>query len=314
MNSADLPFTQSFSGTCPSCRFILPPLDESSSTYFNQGTITCSNCGTPADLWKATLERLQATAGWIFSLAALGPKVTHFKLRLEANKGIEVDLTKFGIPASATILAINYTPWGGNALPVETHGNTPHRRIQGTKVCLYGLQMRTSEGVPIEEEFSGDNVNVMVVWAQEEETEIAWNYLIDAFESLALGKLSQAIVPAHSAAEICISRRIRSLLEQHASNERVGRFMKNELSFSSLLNVVLPVVCALIGAKPLPEVIRGQLNRLRELRNDFVHEGVLPQEVDSDEVRRLLCASVFGFHYGKYLDKYISSRRSVTGQ
>lgn len=258
------------------------------------------------DLWKATLERVDRIAGWVFSLAALGPKVTYFKFRLEANKAIELDFTKFGIPASATVLAINYTPFGGNSLPIETHGNTPHRRIRGTKVDLYGLQMRTSEGVPVAEEFSGDNINATVVWAQEEESEIAWRYLVDAFESLALGKLSQAILPAHSAVEICISRRIRSLLEQHASNERVRSFMKNELSFSSLLNVVLPVVCALTGARALPEVIRGQLNRLRDLRNDFVHEGALVHEVSSDEVRRLLCAAVFGFHYGKYLDNHTS--------
>jgi hypothetical protein len=302
MDSFALPFTLSYSGSCPQCRLMVPPLGEVSATFFDQGFVICSRCGHAVDLWEATLEKVMRAAGWAFSLAALGPRVTFLSFRLRANDAIEVDLTQHGVSKEGIVLGICYTPQGGNCLQLETHGNVPHRRFRSTKVSLYGVQMKTSEGVPIEEEFSGDNIHAMVVWAPVEDSGAPWLYLVDAFEALALGQLSQAIVPAHAATEISITPIVRSILQQHAAKEGVERFLKQELRFSSTLNVILPLICALIGAKPLREGIRRDLNSLRTLRNKFVHDGVLPREVNSKEVRKLLCAAVFGFEYGKYLN------------
>ncbi len=301
MDSSDFPFTKSYSGACPGCRFIVPPLREVSATYFDHGYVTCSQCGYSIDLWQATLGSLIRAAGWAFSLAVLGPKVTHFVFQLRANEGVALDLTRYGVSNGATVLAICYTPFGGNCLPMETHGNLPHRRFRGTKVNLYGLQTKTSEGIPIQEEISGANIGAMVLWDPIEDSGAPWLYLVDALEALTLGQLSQAIVPAHAAAEISVTPVVRSILEQYAAKESVERFLKQELRFASILNVILPVTCALIGAQPLPDAIRGDLNRLRKLRNDFVHHGVLPSEVNPREVRELLCAAVFGFEYGRYL-------------
>ncbi len=217
-----------------------------------------------------------------------------------------MDLTQHGVSEGGTVLAICYTPQGGNCLPIETHGNLPHRRFRGTKVNLYGVQMKTSDGIPVEAEFSGDNVFVMVLWAPAKDSGAPWLYLVDAFEALALGQLSQAIVPAHAAAEISITPVVRSILQQHASKPSVERLIRQELSFSSILNVILPLICVLVGTKPLPDEIRGDLNKLRNLRNDFVHKGVLPANLNPKEVRRLLCAAVFAFEYARYLNSCLS--------
>ncbi len=302
MDSSWLPFTKSYAGACPQCRLIVPPLGEVSARFFDHGFVTCSRCGHAVDIWEATLESVTRGKDSPFSLAALGPKITYFSFRLRANEGIEVDLTQHGVSKGGTVLAICYTPQGGNCLPIETHGNLPHRRFRSTNVGLYGVQMRTSEGIPIEHESSANNILVMVLWAPVEDSGAPWLYLVDAFEALALGQLSQAIVPAHAAAEISITPVVRSILQQHAAREAVERFLKQELRFSSTLNVILPLVCALIGAKPLRDEIRRDLNRLRTLRNEFVHDGVLPSEVNAEEVRELLCAAVFGFEYAKYLN------------
>ena len=304
MNSIDFPFTQSYSTACPECRFVIPELSEVSGTYFEHGYVTCSKCGAAVDLWEATLERVIRLANFRFSLAALGPRVTHLKCRLLANQTFELDLTRHGVSEGATILAVNYTPQGGNCLPLETHGNLPNRRFRGTKVNLYGVQMRTSEGVPIEEEFPGDNISVMVLWAPAGDSDTPWLYLVDAIDDVTWGRFSQAIVPAHAAAEISITPVVRSFLIKHSARKNVERLLKQEAGFSSILNVVLPLVCALAGAKPLPDVIRGNLNDLRELRNSFVHEGVLPTAIDPHRIRRLLCAAVFAFEYGKYLRRF----------
>jgi hypothetical protein len=305
MNSIEFPLTRNDSGACPECRFVIPALGEVSGIYFEEGSVKCSNCGLALDLWATTLERVIRLADFTFSVAALGPRITNLRIRLLANEGFELDLTRYGISEAATILLVNYTPQGGNCLPVETHGNTPPRRYRGTKIYLYGRQMKTSEGKPIEEEFSGDNISVMVLWAPVEGSDVPWLYLVDAIEAITLGRFSQAIVPAHAAAEISITPIVRSFLIKYSARKDVERLLRQELGFSSVLNVVVPLVCALVGAKPLPDAIRGNLNALRRLRNEFMHDGVLPTVVDAKQVRRLLCAAAFGFQYGKYLRQFL---------
>src|SRR5436309_7550678 len=131
--TSSFPIMQSYSGACPDCRRIIPPLSEVSYTYFDRGFVPCSNCGLSVDLWKSTLERLMRGTGFIFSIGALGPIITHVEFKLGANEGVELDLTKHGIPDEATILAVVYNARGGNCFPIETHGNMPRRRFIGTK-------------------------------------------------------------------------------------------------------------------------------------------------------------------------------------
>jgi hypothetical protein len=166
--------------------------------------------------------------------------------------------------------------------------------------------MKTSEGIPIEEEALGENIGVMVLWAPVEGSDAPWLYLVDAVEAVTLGRFSQAIVPAHAATEISITPIIRSFLVKYSAREDVERFLRQDLSFSSILNVVVPLICALVGAKTLPSEIRGNLNALRKLRNEFVHDGVLPTAVDANHVRRLLCAAAFGCEYAKYLRRFLN--------
>jgi hypothetical protein len=304
MSSIEFPRTENFSGACPGCRFVIPALTEVSDIYFQDGSVKCSNCGVAIDLWKATLERVIRLAGFSVSLAALGPRSTRLKIRVPANKTTKLDFTQYGIPEGATILVVNYTP-NDNSLPIELHGNTPPRRFRGTKITLYGFQTKTSDGVPYEERISGENVSVMVLWAPVEGSDAPWLYLVDAIEAVTLNRFAQAIVPAHAAAEISITPIVRSFLIAYSSRIDVERLLRQEVSFSSVLNVFLPLVCELVRAKPLPDVIRGNLNALRKLRNEFMHEGILPTAVDAEQVRRLLCAAAFALEYGRYLGKFL---------
>lgn len=308
MSTAEFPIVQSYSGACPNCRYVIPPLNEVSEAYFDRGFVTCSHCGSSLDLWKTTLERLTRRLPFVFAIGALGPITTHIEFELHANEGVELDLTEHRIPVGATVLAVIYNARGGNCFPIETHGNVPRRRFIGTTAYLYGLQMRTSDGLPIQEEFHGKNINAAVVWAPIGDSGAPWLYLVDAFEALSVGKLSQAIVPAHAAAEISINPVVRHILLQHAGQEikeLLTELLKQKLGFASVLNVVLPKLCPLLGAKTMPDEIRNELNTLRKLRNEFMHEGVLPSDIDEEQVRRLLCAGVFGFEYAKYLKHFL---------
>lgn len=303
MNSFDLPRTYSYASTCPKCSQVTGPFGDISGAYFETGSVKCASCGTDFDLWDAMLDRLVRLSGFTTSLSALGPRVTHLRIRVPANQSVEMDLTKFGISDGATILFVLYSP-NDNSLPLEWWGNTPPRRFRGTRAYLYGVQCKTSDGVPIEEQLSGENVGVTVLWAPMEDS-VPWLYLVDAIEAVSVKRYSQAIVPAHAAAEISITPIVYSILAKYSAKSDVERLMRQELSFASVLNVVIPLVCPLVGAKALNTEIRQNLNALRRIRNEFVHRGILPNAINERDVLRFLCAAAFGHEYGKYLKGFL---------
>ena len=76
--------------------------------------------------------------------------------------------------------------------------------------------------------------------------------------------------------------------------------MRNEISSSSALNVILPILCEAAHVPRLPDIVRGEINRLRKLRNDIVHKGVKKTAVDEEAAAAMLTASVFGLEYLRY--------------
>jgi hypothetical protein len=49
--------------------------------------------------------------------------------------------------------------------------------------------------------------------------------------------------------------------------------------------------------KRLSDAIRGKINRLRDFRNQFVHNGLKKEEVSEQLAAELLPAAIFGFEY-----------------
>lgn len=271
---------------------MLPPLSEISGEYFTRGSVECQICHTHVDVWEAARSAVQWAASFI-GLQALGAHRTNFLFPLAAGEGKELDLTAYGIPKNATVLSINYTPQGGNCLPTEAHGNTPRRRIIGTTIHLYGRPIVGSSDPP-------GLIAVGVNWVHHDESSEAWFYLVDAMEALATRRYWHVILPAHAAVEISIMPVVRQTLEKHLSKSRVEAF-SDELSYSSALNAVLPLLCKFAKVPTLPDAILGELNRLRKLRNDFVHEGITEEAVSEKLAAEMLCASVFGFEYARYV-------------
>ncbi len=291
-DTSDSAFTRRYAGACPKCRFVLPPLDECAATYFEQGFVACSNCAERVDVWKAALETINAMPGLAWGLTAAGAAITNFTFDLEAGKFCSIDLTTHGIPAGATVLAITYGPQGGSVFPIEWHGNTPQRRIIGTTLGLIGYPM---DGAGQKSRVVGS-----VVWVAKQESE-SWLYLVDALEAAANKRYSQATVFAQSALEIEVMPIVSTALSNHASKKNAEDFVKNSLSYSHALNVLLPFLCGQLKVPQLPDVIRGALNRLRKLRNEIVHQGVRSEAIDPSCAGEGLCASVLGFEYLRFI-------------
>lgn len=288
-------FVQSGGGICPHCLHVLPSLETLSADYFEGREIRCRNsaCGKPVDLWHATVAEMRRPGASLFGIMALGAKSTMFQVEFAPREAKEIDLTLYSVPADATILNLNFTPQGG-CLPLLTHANQAYPRRVGTKFWVYAWP---TVGQPE----SSVRVGVSVKWISDDGGRISWIYLADAFEALSARRYWNVILPAYAAFEIGFMPLVREILGRFASNEKVRSFIRNDLSSASALNVLLPVLCGLVGTPALPDAIRGEINRARDLRNDLVHDGVAKTAVDESTAAVSLCASIFGLEYINYV-------------
>ena len=278
---------------CPHCLYGFPPLSKSAPLFFESGSVTCGNCHKSSSLWEAALHVVRGSGGSFFAVNSLGAMMTHFLFNLAAGEHKELDLTAEGVPQDATILRLNMTPQSSDYFAQVKHGNSAGTRLLGPKVYVYGM--------PIGSGTAGGKIAAMVTWIRGKDAAESWVYLIDAFEAISSGRFWHVILPAHVAFEIALIPLLKRELEKRIARERVRDFLESGLGASAALNVVLPLLREISGIPQLDPAIRGQLNRLRELRNKLVHEGLAKESVTEEIAGELLTASVFGLEYLEYV-------------
>lgn len=293
-NSPSFIDTQEVAGSCPHCSYLMPRLVDCAPKYFRDGFVSCDHCGKQVDLWQAVLDRavrMSIVPAW--ALANLGAGKTNLVIPMESGKYHEVDLCKHGVPADAKILARNYTGQTGNMTAVEWHANAPPLRFPGTTLRLLGVSF---EG-PLPQT---GRVGIAVVWIRGNESD-AWPYLTTAFEAAAACEYAPSMVFAQSAVEISMMPVIEQRLSRHAPADRVENFMRDSLTYSHALNVVLPYLSAECRAPKMPDAVRGALNKLRKKRNAIIHKGAKAAAVSAGDTMEGLCAAAFGFEYMRYV-------------
>jgi hypothetical protein len=294
--------TYEAAGSCSKCHYILPPLVECAPVYFERGHFTCGHCGEQVDLWEVVSTRAATLRLPPLGLASMGAVQTWIRMSMETGKYYEVNLTDYGALPDAKILAVSYSSQGGLAgsvMPLEWHGNTPARRIRGTILRMIAVPLGEGPMPRV------GNVAVSVVWIRGGESD-AWPYLVSAFEAAAAGDYEPSLVFAQSAVEISMMPVIASRFRVHSSGENVKRFMVDSLSYGHALNVVLPYLCAELGAPKMPDTIRGALNKLRRTRNLIIHEGVEAAAVSLEDTMEGLSAAAFGFEYMRHVQPILS--------
>jgi hypothetical protein len=268
---------------------------ESAPVFFEQGFVSCGHCGEKVDLWQAALDRaIHLKFHGASALVSFGAVQTSFVLQLETGKVTSVELVNYKVPADARILRRIYTGQGGDLTAVEWHSNMPPLRFPGTVLRLLGVPF--GEG-PLPRV---GPVAINVVWIRAEDSH-EWSYLVTAFDSAAAGDYAQSLVFAQSAVEISMMPLIEQRLRRHASREHVKNFMRDSLTYSHGLNVVLPYLCGEGGLARMPDTVRGALNKMRRKRNDIIHEGAVVAAVTPEDVMEGLCAAAFGFEFMRYV-------------
>jgi hypothetical protein len=284
--------SQSYAGACSNCQFVLPPLNKAAPIFFERGVVSCSNCNSEINLWQAALEH-----SFSWSPVSLGATHTSFLKEIETGTFYGVDLVDYGAPADARILSMTYTGQGGpdgGVTVLEWHGNASHQRYIGTIVRLFGVPLGEGKLPRV------GTVAISANWIHREESD-AWPYLVSAIESVATQDYSPALVFAQSAVEISLMPLVARRFKRYASRQRVEDFISGDLTYGHALNVVLPYMCGELGIRPLPDEIRGSLNKLRKRRNEIVHQGVKSQAITEKEAMEGMTAAAFGFEYARYI-------------
>lgn len=259
--------------------------------YFKDEPISCTKCNSAIDWWKTIQHAIKENFMLNQAFSTLEAKTNLIDLHLEPNTRTKIKLSESGIPSDARILYINYTPQGGGLFPIEIHGNVPHRRIQGEEIWIYPIPISNYDSV------STTKVAVMITWVKHSVDENSLVNITDAFECYSTSQYQDSIVPANVAVESALSRLLSTYISEMVSKKRTEDFLANVATYSSQLNIVLPLIVKLKGLPVLPDSIRGLLNKLRDLRNQIAHNGNVESELTKTDTADVLCAALFGLKY-----------------
>lgn len=271
--------------------------------FFGADNLKCCSCGEPINLWDATVQTIRDNFMLTHAFAYVGAQNTLFQFTLSPEKTARIDFGDFGVPNEARIVAVNFTP-GGSLFPLQWHSNQLVENqltwgVEGPK-NLVNLWPASHKGEKAE-----TRINCQVTWVDRSLDDWSKSNLIDAFSSYAKNSYKDAIIPANVAVETMVSRVMNSYLSGFVSNRRVNDFLDSNATYSSQLNVLLPVLAKLNDCPEMPNNIRGLLNRLRGFRNDLAHDGGLKQVLLKDEIAELLAAATFGVAYSRLFERSV---------
>lgn len=290
--------------SCQHCGSPLAVYQPPTIEYFEgkKGICTNEKCTCGIDWWDCVLSSLKQR--FMFApFAGLGAMTTIFNITLRAETRYSMSFADHEIPSTAKILTINYTSQGGNLIATECHSNTPMRHFIPNTILLWPRPLSS----PPDRETV---VNVAVTWVPVTENDMAWQNIVEAFEAFYIKRLSSTIIPANVAIESTLTQLLtESFVARGISRKSVEDCLGDGATYSHQLNVLLPALVSFIGAPDLQDHIRGQLNRLRKLRNEMAHHGKLLTALTDGEAAECLCAALFAFHYFRLVREYVEGAR-----
>lgn len=269
--------------------------------YFKGESISCAKCNSEIDWWATIQHAIRDNFMLNQAFQTLEAKTKLINLHLEPNTRTRIKLSENGIPADARVLYINYTPQDGGLFPIEIHGNVPHRRRTDDEIWIYPMPGAGVHSV------STTKVSVMITWIKHSSDENSLVNITDAFESYSSDRYQDSIVPANVAVESALSKLLSTYISEIVSKEKTEDFLINTATYSSQLNVVLPLIVKHKELPILPDNIRGLLNRLRGLRNQIAHKGNTENELTKNDTADVLCAALFGLKYISLIEAELSA-------
>jgi hypothetical protein len=304
--------THEGSVSCPSCHVAIPASKENFVIYFAAGNgLHCPSCSAPLNWWELISEAL--SEGFLgLQYAPIGARTTLTEARLRQGEVSEVDFKALGIPESARILDVVYTPnekhlpadADGALFPLEMHSNRPDRQLLPDRpILLYPMPMPLEGAAPPQEQ----GVNVMIVWIDKEALSLADSSLLSAVEALNGDRNADAVVSATAAVEVSVDAALTTFFERTASKKAVSEMRNNN---RARIEVLFPSMCATIGLPPLPTAPSAALGPLLGLRNKAAHEGRLPADTTDRQVADGVAGAVFAVAHAQLASETLAAETS----
>ena len=290
--------------SCPSCNSVLQ-IDGTAIAFFLKSpanAFPCSSCKVNLNLFDVISKEVEKNFFFTTAYHIAGATSSVFTVTMNRGKLLSIDLKEYDVPATATVLEINYTP-NGLLFPLEVHGNSPTRHSIRHKFELYPVSFQEN---PIEQA----PLNMMVTWINVGDDDVALNHLIRAFRYYSSSNFLDApadsqlnlpfayentVIPANVAIEMSLVPVVRKALARLG----LASHADDKITYSHYLNLLLPLCCGRASAPLLPDAVRTQLNVLRKKRNEIGHSGKFDAAVSKNEMAKMLTGSLFGFHYCK---------------
>jgi hypothetical protein len=284
---------------CPKCGDMVPvnhpfPL----SAY--ERTATCGKCGAGFEWWDLLHSAMEMP---FFALAPIGAHQAFTVVNLSPGKSTAIDFELLGIPKSARILDVFYTPQGGSLFPARITGNSAARELRLThKEVLFPVQLTP------EAEQTETPLAVMALYVDASHDDQSMHSLVQAFAMLQQGLHVDAIIPANVAVELKLGKLFHEFFSRTSKADDVRSFLTQGATYGHQLNILLPSLATLIGAPVLPQSLSKKLHRLKNVRNEIGHTGKPKSELEAKDVSELVCAAAYGARYIDLISERLASR------
>lgn len=270
--------------------------------YFINGALRCGICGEACDLPRLLgAPYRQDLFEYHYPLGLAGANFTSFRVELSQDI-VRVRLSDFGIPVDALRLEVETTtavrePLGkdedpfsaGRYTAIEAAHARPRRYLPDELTVI-----RHPKGTP---PYRQSEVVVNAYWVGRSSLPPLFVTYAEAARLFYELQFAASLLWANTAVEGALAAVLQPRLAAATSNERVKRFLEEAATYSHQLNVLLPFVADSLGWPTLSDDIRGQLNKLRQHRNDVAHGGSGANVPDYSECGRLLVAALTAIHY-----------------
>lgn len=283
---------------CTECQAPIVVQGQYMLDYFIGKKVFCRDCRSEIDWWRAVKRAITENFMLTQAFSTIGATSSIIEITLKKGERTHFKMSDYGIPKTAKILHVNYSPEHG-LFPLEIHGNVATNRTRYDQVTVYPMPMPPLEDG---EEVIECKAHVLVTWIEHSSMDASWKNMIAAFEAYNNDEIGSAIVPANVAVENTLSSVLYRYISRYVGNNKAEVFLDSAATYSHQINVVLPLIVSMLGLPALNDNIRGQLNRLRGYRNDIAHEGEPSDRLDKKDVAEMLCAALFAFYYINYVD------------
>lgn len=262
--------------------------------YFYNTLGVCPECNNPIDLFRAVSHQIAENFMNSHVYSFLGAKTVWLEVELDEEEGTNIDLTIHGVSESSKLLHLNYSPQG-NLWPLEMNSNEPLKKWYGLKRHLRSIKIGENSQLD-------PRLSIIATFIDKADPSFeSIQLLLEAFMLFEQGNYSSAIVPANVAVELPLSRLMYKIFGGCSSEKTLEIFFTNSATYSHQLNVLFPYIAKKEHFPLIGPPIKGNLNRLRKLRNDIAHKGSKLTDSDKKETGFLLASALFANVYLNHL-------------